>query len=365
MRVLIVSKAFVNRMYRRKLEELANLAIELLAVAPPAWQEGGSTQQFEAGIEGYSLRLLPLRLNGHFHLHYYSGLSKLIREFRPDVVHMDEEAYNLATFLGVRAARKAHAAALFFTWQNLLRSYPFPFSGLERAVYRWSSLAIAGSEDAANVVRAKGFRREISTIPQFGVDENQFCPGSKADGPFTIGYFNRLVPGKAPLLALRAFAALPSPARLVIAGDGPLRPEVESQIAGLGLEDRVSVVSRVPSSEMPALMRTLDALILPSLTLPNWKEQFGRVLIEAMASGVPVVGSSSGEIPHVIGDAGLVVRENDVQDLAGAMRRLMEEPGLGGELSARGRERVLQRFTHRRIAEATAAAYERAVQVGR
>ena len=73
----------------------------------------------------------------------------------------------------------------------------------------------------------------------------------------------------------------------------------------------------MPSTEVPAVLRALDVLVLPSLTTPSWKEQFGRVLQEAMACAIPVVGSDSGEIPHVIGDAGLVTPEGD----AAALRR--------------------------------------------
>jgi glycosyltransferase involved in cell wall biosynthesis len=100
-----------------------------------------------------------------------------------------------------------------------------------------------------------------------------------------------------------------------------------------------------------------DALALPSLTRPNWKEQFGRILVEAMASGVPCAGSDSGEIPHVLGDAGLVVPEGDAGALAAALSRLADDPGLRRALAARGRARVLARYTHARIAEKTCAVY--------
>ena len=68
------------------------------------------------------------------------------------------------------------------------------------------------------------------------------------------------------------------------------------------------LLPQIPSDQVAVEMRKLHALVLPSRTTPRWKEQFGRVLIEAMACGVPPVGSDSGEIPHVIDDAGLVFR---------------------------------------------------------
>ena len=83
---------------------------------------------------------------------------------------------------------------------------------------------------------------------------------------------------------------------------------------------------------MPAAAERLDCLALPSLTRPNWKEQFGRVLVEAMACQVPVVGSDSGEIPNLVGDAGLIVPEGDAAALAAALRRLRDDAVLRASL---------------------------------
>src|SRR5436305_9013059 len=97
-------------------------------------------------------------------------------------------------------------------------------------------------------------------------------------------------------------------------------------------------------------MQKMDVFVLPSLTRPNWKEQFGRVLVEAMACETPVIGSRSGEIPRVIGDAGLLFQEGNVQELAARVRRLLDDPTLYAQLAAQGRQRVLERYTQERIA---------------
>ena len=116
-------------------------------------------------------------------------------------------------------------------------------------------------------------------------------------------------------------------------------------------------IGQLPSGELPAEYRKIDALVLPSLTRPNWKEQFGRVLVEAMASGVPVIGSDSGAIPGVIGDAGRIVPEGDVVALAGALRDLRDQPALRDDLIKKGRARFLAHFTHESIAAATVEVY--------
>jgi glycosyltransferase involved in cell wall biosynthesis len=109
---------------------------------------------------------------------------------------------------------------------------------------------------------------------------------------------------------------------------------------------------------MPDYYRGLDLLVLPSRTRPNWKEQFGRVLIEAMATGVPVVGSDSGEIPHVIGDAGIIFPEDDVVTLRETIEKIMGDEELRRRLAQAGRERVLERYTQAQIALETYQVYQ-------
>ena len=125
----------------------------------------------------------------------------------------------------------------------------------------------------------------------------------------------------------------------------------------LGIAHRVEFLGRVPSTDTPQYYRQLDMLVLPSLSRPNWVEQFGRVLIEAMACGVGVVGSASGEIPWVIGDAGVLFPEGDVEALAQVLQGLIGDAERRTELGAQGRARVLGQFTQAHVAEATARVY--------
>jgi glycosyltransferase involved in cell wall biosynthesis len=108
---------------------------------------------------------------------------------------------------------------------------------------------------------------------------------------------------------------------------------------------------------MPDFYRSVDVLVLPSRTTPRWKEQFGRVLVEAMACETPVIGSDSGEIPYVIGRDGLIFPEDDIDALAAHLRSLQEDAALRRELGRRGRQRVLANYTQARIARATAEVY--------
>lgn len=362
----MLSKACIVGTYQRKLEELARFPdVELTVVVPPYWRdERGVIPLERVYTTGYDLQVLPMALNGHFHLHFYPGLSRLMRRVQPHIVHIDEEPYNLATFLALRGALRIGARPLFFTWQNLHRRYPPPFSWLERYVLHRACYAIAGNQEAVRVLRAKGYHGPVAVIPQFGVDPDLYHPApqeGQADA-LIIGYVGRLVEEKGVEDLLQAVAGLPLPPqgpawKLQIIGSGPLRERLLTLSGELGLKERVEFAGTFPSAQMPSQYRQLDVLVLPSRTRPNWKEQFGRVLVEAMACGVTVVGSDSGEIPHVIGEAGLVFPEGDVEALRRALARLLQDPALRRELGQRGRERVLEYYTQAQVARATYEVY--------
>ncbi len=172
-----------------------------------------------------------------------------------------------------------------------------------------------------------------------------------------IGFAGRLVEQKGVLDLLEAAAGMPGPWRLRLIGAGPLEAHLRARARALGVGDRLELVGSIPSSAMPEALRGLDLLALPSRTQPNWKEQFGRVLVEAMSCGVPVVGSSSGEVPQVIGQAGLVVPEGNVGALRESLGRLLSDTTLREKLARAGRARVLERFTQRQVAEETVQVY--------
>lgn len=358
----MLSHACYVAAYRRKLEEMAATGrVDLTLIVPPHWQAGGRKAIFESGnSQGYEIVHDNPVLNGHHHLHFYRHLGGHLRRLKPDVFHIDEEPYDLVTFCALRQARKVGAKSLFFTWQNLYRSYPPPFGYFEKYALSHCDGAIAGSQEAAAILRRKGYQGPLFEIPQFGVDLESVQP--KMPGPtFRIGYVGRLVKEKGILILLKAVAGLEGNWEFHLLGDGRLRQQIVETARLASLSDRVRLVGGVPSAEVPSFLRQLDVLVLPSLSTFRWKEQFGRVLTEAMACGLPVVGSDSGEIPHVIGEAGLLFHEGDVEGLRSQLRRLMGDPGLRVRLGKLGRERVEAHYTHRRIAEKTLEAYDKIV----
>lgn len=359
MRVLMISKACVQGLYQRKMEEMARLGIDLTVVVPPGWRdERGWLPLERTYVSGYRLQVTPMRLNGNFHLHYYPRLPQIMSEVQPDIVHVDEEPYNLATRHAMRLARRAGAKTLFFTWQNRDRRYPPPFCWWERYAYRHAAYAIAGNHDAARVLECKGYTGPIRVIPQFGVDPSLYGTAAPPLDTFVIGYIGRLVQEKGVDDLLRAMSGMPAPWKVRLLGNGPDRARLSALTQSLGISDRVVFDPWIPSSDVPAYLSGLHALVLPSRTRPNWQEQFGRVLTEAMATGVPVVGSDSGEIPNVIGDAGRVYPEGDIEALRASLHALMTDAVLWADLARRGQERVRAHFTQAQVAAATVDVYQ-------
>lgn len=367
MKIVILSKALLSVAYRRKTDALAAIpGVELTVVSPSEWREpNANVVRYEPGpTPNYVVEQVPMWFNGRHHIHLYPTFHRILSRIKPDVVHVDEESFNLATFLAMVAAHQVGAKTCFYNYANIERRYPPPFSWFERYAFTHASHAMACSHEAADIIRNHGYTGPLSIIPQTGVDETHFVPRPDAHivrTPFTVGYVGRLVPEKGIDDAISALAQLPNHVRMHIVGAGQHEVALRQHAINLGVDTRITWQTPVSSHEMPSVMHQFDALVLPSRTTANWKEQFGRVLIEAMSCGVPVIGSSSGEIPHVIADGGLVFAEGDSHALANHIHTISVSPSLYASISHQARQRILTNYTQIALAQQYRQIYQQII----
>ncbi|MBN1397125.1 MAG: glycosyltransferase family 4 protein [Bacteroidetes bacterium] len=366
--VLMISKALVIGAYHKKLEEMCRLGIKLDVVIPDQW-DGRKAEVTQSS--NYNIHQLHAVFSGRNHFHYYSGLSALIEKLNPDIIHIDEESYSYVTYTAMRAARRQGIPAVFFNWQNIFKKYPWPFSAMERYAMKYAAAGIAGNFDAKDILLAKNCSIPLYVIPQFGVDAGIFSKQKQVKlrqeiigkkNAFIVGFSGRFVGEKGISDLLKACSELPDKVHLVLIGSGPLRNVLVEQAAELKMKERFHIVDFVASTEMPKYLNILDCLVLPSLTRNNWKEQFGRVLIEAMACEVTVIGSNSGEIPNVIGKAGYIFRESNITELKNILKLLISDKSLRLKKGREGRKRVLEKFTQKKIAGDTLKVYRSIVK---
>jgi glycosyltransferase involved in cell wall biosynthesis len=378
MKVLMLSKACIVGTYQKKLEEIAAIdEVDLTVVVPPSWDDARNPTRMEkVHTQGYELIVTDIAFNGNYHLHFYPKLRKIVRWVQPDIFHIDEEPYNLATFHAMWLAQSVRAGTVVFSWQNLLRRYPPPFNLMEQYVLTRADALLVGNTEAARVWERKGYTGPMHLIPQFGVDPTIYYRHERptrqgrvsvfrhrhvqppSQPALVIGYAGRLVEEKGVELLLLAVSRLVGPWTMHILGSGPDRVRLEKMAQWLGIAPRVTFDHKMPSTHLPHYFSGLDVLVLPSLTRPNWKEQFGRVLIEAMACDVITIGARCGAIPEVIGEAGLTFAEGNVEELWTHLQRLIDHVELREELRQKGRQRVTENYTQAAIANNTVEVYQ-------
>jgi len=365
MNVLGIGHTYVARAGREKWFALASRPnVRVLLIVPEQWQAELFHLRARRQRPVPHCEVLPLRtvFHGLEGKYFYLSPTLHMPSFRPDILHVEEGANACAYFqaLWLKRIWAPRAKSVFFTWVNWPRANRFPLTLFEKHNLRHSDGAITGNADAADILRAKGFDRPIRVIPQLGTnpdiyvrtDERALRRSLQLPG-FVAAYVGRLTEAKGVDLLLRSAAALGPECGVLVVGDGPRRRALERLARSLRMDGRVRFVGAVPHEQVPRYMSVADVLVLPSFETPRWREQFGQVLVQAMLCGTPVIGSSGGEIPHVIGDAGLIFRQRNVEDLTDKLRLLLSRPAVRRKFAKRGRLRALAHYTPERIAQAT------------
>ena len=336
--------------------------VELQVVTTERWREA-EMDVVATADDLFQVRSARTHLSKHIQLFAYDPrpIIAAIREHQPHLIDMNHEPYSVACaeVLTLRDRFAPGTPIIMQTAQNIYRRYPPPFNWLEQRAFRKVAAAYVCSETVREVLRAKGFNKRAPIIP-FGVDLLSFKQRSqpRVSGR-TIGFVGRMLPGKGLNVLANALAALRDEQwQLLVVGDGSERESFTRQLSEAGLLGRAKFTGAVSYELTPEYFQEIDVLVIPTQTTERIREQFGRVIVEAMACGVPVIGSTCGAIPEVIADAGLVVPESDGALLAVGIQRLLADEEMRKRLSHLGRIRVEENYSWDRVAKKTYELYQ-------
>lgn len=358
MRVLRIAHASLTPRLRERERALARCYpdVQLEVVTTERWREA------EVEVEAIDDELFPVRkarphFSRHIQLFAYDPrpIVKALRQFQPEVIDLNAEPYSVqcAEVLTLRNWLAPRVPIVLSTAQNIFHRYPLPFNLFERRSLKQIAAAYVCSESVRDLLMAKGFRRTIRVIP-FGVNLTEYKFRDRLvreSKTLTIGFVGRMLPGKGLNILAEALERISRDDwKLLVVGNGPEREPFAQRLKGLNLIQRAQFTGAVSYEKMPPYFQEIDLLVVPTQTTARIREQFGRVIVEAMASGVPVIGSTCGAIPEVIGDAGLVVPEGDAEALAAAIERLLAEENLRRQLALAGRRRVERDYSWEQVA---------------
>ena len=377
-KILVFSHIYILKPYRRKFEEIAKQFddVRLRVVTPSKWLENFQDIVFESDTDpAISSRYedfgCPICFSGYTSRFFYTrDIVTHFRNFKPDIIHFEEEPWSMCA-LQVLLLKKLFcpkSRLIFRTSLSIWMKQRFSIlpTLIEKLFFKETDMAFPLSNSAGEIIRRKGYRGPLKPFPN-GVDVQMFRkidvselksqPG--LEGKFVIGYAGRLLQMKGLDTLLHAAAKLEEvDYQLLMLGRGDYKSNLVALAENLGISDKLCWIDVVPPEDVPRYINCMNVLVLPSLTTPGWVEFFGRVLVEAMACEVPVIGSDSGEIPNVIGEAGLIFHEGDADDLKDKLLLLARDESLQLELAALGKKRAIERYSWEQIAEDTYEVYK-------
>lgn len=366
--ILMVSyTSFLQQFYQSLPNQIAKQSNAIVDVlVPPYWKEmwsGGKVYLQQLPAAEFRLHVGRIFYPGNLHFAFYlNRLAGLLKQNKPGIIDLEDEPFNLGSLQMVwyRNLFSPDSKLVFHASQHNLKKYPPPFNMIEQYVLRHADAVLVRNSRAEEVLRKKGYRGLLEIVTH-GVDTQAFSPDcgwelqekmSPQNKPI-VGFVGALEPHKGVETLLQALASLDC--KSIIVGAGSLEKPLKNQAQELGLD--ITFMPPQDHQMIAKLMACMDIFVLPSLSLPNLEERFGRVLIEAMSSGTAVVASDCGEIPVVVGDAGLIFPEGDHRTLHHYLKNLLENPQKLKSLQQTGRMRVENNYSWQAIAAKTLDIY--------
>ena len=368
MKILAIDHLSCDPANRRIYDFISNRhGVNLKVIAPSNWIENykyyGNKNSDTLKI-GYELIYLNNYFPGKPHLMFYTfKLYKIFKNFLPDIIYVNAEPENILMLQVILFAKiySPKSKIIFVTWRNIkyeLLNYPYKLQLIHRIVekitYKFADACRSFNPTGKELLANAGFKKRIDVIP-WGIDTDLyfFKNTEKKDSELTLGYVGRFVKPKGlEMIALAIYNLRKKyPVKGILVGDGPIKKDLLKTFDRLNISNHITIVNTVKGDEIVSWLHRMDIFLLPSYSTKKWKEQFGRVLVEAMSAGIPVVGSSSGEIPWVIGNSGLVFREGDQLDMEEKISELICDYKKRDSFSILGRESVIKRFEIKLISE--------------
>jgi glycosyltransferase involved in cell wall biosynthesis len=361
LRVLFVSHAYVVGLNQGKLAAIAATGrVNVGLLVPSNWKalEWNRHIPVEKPYPNIQLYEAPVMFSGRGGAHFYApwALWRVLNDFKPDLVQVEEEVFSLLAFELAIWSRLTGKPLVVFGWENLERSLPVLRQWTCQFVLNTIRALIPGNLDGAKIMRQWGYTGLIEVMPQMGVDTQLFASNAsdRNQNEFNIGFLGRLVPEKGIDTLFAAALQLRQRGlkfKITLCGSGTAEASLKQEAEDRQIADAIAWRGAIRHEQAPTELSKFDVLVLPSRSTSSWKEQFGHVLIEAMAMGIPVVGSSCGEIPNVIGRSDLVFEEGDAMGLAAILERMICDSDWQQEVRQYGLNRVQQFYSHEQIAQ--------------
>jgi glycosyltransferase involved in cell wall biosynthesis len=353
-RAVVVSHLYADPANRAKLRALAGLGVALTAAVPDRWTTSEGVSQSAGAGDDAGVQVVPIPVRGSMkdpgRLQWNAKLlRRLLADFKPDLIHVEEEPWSQPAAVGLRMARRLGIPGVLATAESLPRSYT-----LGQRFRRERSLRqAAGVIGSNNLALALAIKRRPTvpqiSLPHLGVTPPPVAPRVPHSG-LAIGFVGRLVPERGLDLLFRACVGLAGKWMLTVVGTGPSQEELEGLAQRLGIAARISWVGALPRPAVDEVWPQLDCLVLPSRTTQRWVMTVGRAALHAMANGVAVVGTDSGALRELVGNGGRIVPEEDVPSLTAALQEFYSDRSLCERLGAAGRRRILEEFSDSALA---------------
>jgi len=317
----------------------------------------------------YNIILLKMRLAGKS-AHSYKGLFKTLSKLNPDVVQIYDVPWGAVVTQVIlwKKLFKKKTKIVLYDFENIDDPHKeeflyslFYYKLLQKFNIKNLDGLLAGTKEVENILRKKSFKKPAYVMGN-GIDETVFKKKDVSklrkelglENSFVIGFSGQFIEQKGILTLIDAASLIKDKnIKLLLIGFGIFTPKIKEYLKKKGLQDKALVVDKKLGPLVADYINCMDVMVIPSETTKYWKEQFGRVNAETMLCEVPAIGSSSGSIPEVLGEAGLIFKEKNPEDLKEKIVKLMNDKELRKKMVKKGKEIALKYYTFDKRAEQT------------